>query len=392
MSEPALVLHVCGGGDAIGGVRQHLWSLAPHLQRLGLRVEIVFLGGGAALPETRERGIPASAIRKRGRGDLLAIRRLASRMRALRPAIVHTHTLSTNFYGRFAARLACVPWCVTTVHSFMGELLQHDATGRFGNRLLFWQNQLMNRFADRLVAVSEGVRERLLSGGLPAERVRLIRCGIDLDLAPQPGDAAAAARARLELSPSDWVIGNIARADPVKDQMALLEAALPLMQHDSSVKLVIVGDGRERSRLQARALAAGVEEQVRLPGRISEARTLTPGFDIYVISSRMEGVPLSMLEAMAACRPVVATRVGGIPEVIEEGLSGLLVTAMAPDRLREAILRLRHDDALAERLALGGRRRVEQMYDARTTSREMMGLYLELLEGAPPDRFGRTSE
>ena len=376
-------MHVCGGGAAIGGVRQHLWCLAPHLQRLGLRVEIVFLGEGAALAETAERGIHASAVRKRGRGDLLAIHRLARAMRARRPAIVHTHTLSTNFYGRFAAMLARVPRCVTTVHSFMGDLLQHDPTGRFGNRLLFWQNQCMNRFADRLVAVSEGVQERLLSNGIPPARIRLIRCGIDLDDVGEAGGSRAEVRQQLGLTPADWVIGNIARADPVKDQMTLLEAAIPMMQSDPSINLVIVGEGLERPELAARALAAGVEEQVRLLGRVSNARTLMPGFDVYVLSSRMEGVPLSMLEAMAARRPVVATRVGGIPEVVEDGLSGLLVPESAPERLRETIGLLRGDGALAERLAVGGRRRVEQVYDARATSRELADLYFELLDATP---------
>jgi glycosyltransferase involved in cell wall biosynthesis len=111
-----------------------------------------------------------------------------------------------------------------------------------------------------------------------------------------------------------------------------------------------------------------------------------PGFDAYVLSSRMEGVPLSMLEAMAARRPVVATRVGGIPEVVEDGTSGLLVPEAAPDQLREAIVRIREDRALAERLAVGGRRRVEETYDAKETSRELAYLYYELLNGSPEGR------
>jgi glycosyltransferase involved in cell wall biosynthesis len=374
---------VCAGGAAIGGVRQYLWGLVPHLERLGLRAEILFLGEGAALAEARERGISATAVKKQGRGDLIAIPRLAQVMRARRPAIVHTHTLSTNFYGRFAGMLARVPMCVTTVHSFMGDLLRHDPSGRFGNRLLYWQNQYMNRFAGRLVAVSKGVQDRLLSNGMPPERIRLIRCGIDLDA---PGLSSSDARRRLELDATDWVIGNVARAHPVKDQMSLLEAAIPLMRADSAVKLVIVGDGPEIPRLRARARSAGIDRQVRLPGRVPNARASMAGFDVYVLSSRMEGVPLSMLEAMAARRPVVATRVGGIPEVVEDGASGLLVPEAAPDRLREAIGRIREDRALAERLAAGGRRRAEQTYDARETSRELAGLYHELLSGSPEGR------
>jgi glycosyltransferase involved in cell wall biosynthesis len=374
-----VVVHVCDGGSAIGGVSQHLWSLVPRLQEFGFHVKVVFLGGGATLRETEARGIPSRAVKKRGRGDLLAVLRLARVLRELRASVVHTHTLSTNFYGRFAAVLARVPVRITSVHSFMADLLQHDPAGGIGNRLLFWQNQLMNRFVHRIVAVSPGVRDWLLTARVPADRIRVIRCGIDLNTL---GDALGA-REFLGLERTDWVIGNIARADPVKDQMALLEAAIPMMLSDSPVKLAIIGEGPERERLQARVRSAGVGQQVVLPGRIPDARSLMPAFDVFALSSRVEGVPLALLEAMAAHRPVVATRVGGIPDVVENGESGLLVPPGSPGPLAEAIARVRARPELAERLGAAGRLRVEQMYDVNKTGGEMADLYRELLDEIP---------
>jgi len=377
-SDVPLVIHIATGGEDVGGVTQHLWTLTPHLERSGFRVEVVFLGGGSLLQQARERGIDASAVRKRGRGDLLTIPRLSRLLRRRRPVLVHTHTLSTNFYGRFAALLAGVPKLVTTVHTFMGDLRRYDPRGRFGNRLLFWQNQRMNRFADRLVAVSAGVREWLLGVGVPGRKIRLIRCGIDLDEAGGSTLDRKAARGRLGLADGDWVIGNVARAYPVKDQAGLLEAAIPLLRGAPSAKLVIVGDGPELPSLRSRARSSGLEQQVVLTGDLPSARDIMPAFDVFVLSSRLEGIPLALLEAMAAERPVVATRVGGIPEVVVDGVSGLLVPPDSPEQLRAALARIRADADLASRLGLAGRRTVEQTYNAKRMGEETADMYREL--------------
>lgn len=379
-SDVPLVMHIATGGEEVGGISQHLWTLAPHLERSGFRVEVVVLGGGILLQQARERGIRASAVPKRGRGDLLAIARLSSLLRRRRPTLVHTHTLSTNFYGRFAALMAGVPRIVTTVHSFMGELRRYDPRGRLGNRLLFWQNQRMNRFADRLVAISAGVRQWLLDAGVPAHKIRLIRCGIDLGEAGGWASERKEARRLLGLGSDDWVIGNVARAHPVKDQAGLLEAAIPLLRGEPSAKLVIIGDGPERRRLQSRARSSGVEGQIVVAGELPNAREIMPAFDVFALSSRLEGIPLSLVEAMAAERPVVATRVGGVPELVVDGVSGLLVPPGSPEQLRAALARIRADGDLASRLGLAGRRTVEQTYDARRMGEATADMYRELLD------------
>ncbi len=159
----------------------------------------------------------------------------------------------------------------------------------------------------------------------------------------------------------------------------LLESAIPLLRSDAAARLVIVGDGPELPRLRSRLRSEGLEERAMLPGAVPQARRLVAGFDVFALSSRMEGIPLAILEAMAAWRPVVATDVGGVGEVVIDGSSGLLVPARTPDAMREALGRLRERPDLAASLGTAGRRVVEENYDVTVTSRQIADLYRELL-------------
>jgi glycosyltransferase involved in cell wall biosynthesis len=371
-----LVVHVAAGGESVGGVARHLVSVAPHLARQGFEVVLLFLGDGAAPELARSHGLRVEVVRKRGRGDVVTIWRLARVLRRLGPQVLHTHTLTSNFYGRFASLLERVPHRVTTVHSFMGELLQHDPHGRFGNRLLFWQNQYMNHSSARLIAISEGVLDWLRSEGAAESKLRLIHCGIDLSDEPAGRDEV---RTAWGVGTDEWLIGNVARAHPVKDQMTLLEGALPLLERDPRVRLAIVGEGPELPRLRARAVASPAAARVLLLGYLPEATRLMAAFDVFVLSSRMEGISLALLEAMAARRPVIATDVGGTREIIADGVSGLLAPPGSSERLGAALERLRSNPGLAARLGEAGRRVVEQEHDCRKTSGQIARLYRELL-------------
>ncbi len=380
--EPRPVIaHVIMGERTVGGVTAHVLGLAPHLARRGLEVEVVSIGSGVGAELAAARGIPTHVVPKHGRGDLLAISRLARLFRRRLPSLVHTHTLSSNFYGRSAARLARVPCQVTTVHSFMEELLRYDSGGGLGNQLLFRYNRRLSRTVDRLVAVSDRVRDWLLGWGLPAARVQVIRCGIDLDWRDSRAADRRAARQAWGLTDDHWVIGNVARAEPVKGQALLLTAAAPLLRDDPHSRLVIIGDGPERSRLLTQARAEGVSPRVLLPGAVPDAKRLAAGFDVFALSSHVEGIPLAMLEAMAVSVPVVATDVGGVSEVVTHEVSGLLVPAALPEALREALVRVRREIGLASRLAAAGRQVVEEQYDVTATSDRLADLYRELLAG-----------
>jgi glycosyltransferase involved in cell wall biosynthesis len=377
--ERLRVLHVAAGGNALGGVTHHLLSLVPRLEFHGFRAGVVCLQEGAATELLRSRGLPTYVAGKRGRGDLLTIPRLAALLRRLRPEIVHTHTLSTNFYGRAAARLARVPRRVTTVHTHMGELLRYDPRGAGGNRLLFGYNQRVTRRVDRVIAISESVRKWLLDSCVPAARLRLVRCGIPLPSDAQLADDRRRARAAWGFGEDCWVIGNVARAHPVKDQVTLLEAAAPLLRADADARLVIAGDGPELPRLRDRVAALSLDGRVKLLGPVPEGRALMSAFDVFALSSRLEGLPLAVLEAMAARRPVVATDVGGLSELVVPGASGLLVPAGSRDALRAALTQVRADADLARRFGEAGRRIVEEDYDEDRMAEGVAAVYREIL-------------
>ncbi len=374
-----LVVHIATGGNAVGGVAQHVCGLAPKLEARGFKVILVFLGEGATPEEARKQHLRVETVPKRRRADPFTLLQLSRLLKRLSPQLVHTHNLTSNFYGRIAARRAQVPHLITTVHGFMGDLLQYDKSGSLGNRFLFWHTRFTNKSIDKLVAVSERIKDWLLSTGLPPDRISVIRCGLDLRNIKSCREARRTARAQLGLTEEAWVIGNVARMDPVKNQVLLVEACLPLLRKDHNVKLAIIGEGPERSAIEVKVRAAQIEEQVLLPGLISNARCLMPAFDVLAISSRMEGIPLAMLEAMAASVPVVAAEVGSVSEVIEESVSGLLVPPGNSQLLTQAITKLYTDKLLSQRLGAAGRKAIEEKYDVEVTADLMAEVYREVL-------------
>ena len=175
------------------------------------------------------------------------------------------------------------------------------------------------------------------------------------------------------------MIGTVARLDPVKDLQSLFEALALVRQSLPAAHLLVVGDGPERGALEARAAQADLAGSIRFLGMRPDVKALLPAADLYVNSSISEGISLTILEAMASGVPVVATSVGGTPEVIDEG-AGVLVPARHPQRLAEAILRLAETPAARARLAAHGRQRVESLFTIQRMVAEYAHLYHRMLE------------
>jgi glycosyltransferase involved in cell wall biosynthesis len=195
-----------------------------------------------------------------------------------------------------------------------------------------------------------------------------------------PARATTADRtAALGVSPGDQVIGTISRLVWKRGHEELLEAAAIVTREEPSVKLAVVGDGPLRPALEARAAALGLNGGVRFLGAVPHAAGLLPHFDVFVLSSVWEGMSNSLLEAMAAGRPVVATRVGGNPEVVVDGETGLLVPPRDAPALAEAMLRLLRDRELARRFGDAAKRRVESHFTLEQMVGRMQELYDQLL-------------
>jgi glycosyltransferase involved in cell wall biosynthesis len=222
--------------------------------------------------------------------------------------------------------------------------------------------------------VSAELRRDMIREGFPASRVRVLHNGIDPGLAPTPL-ARAGARRALGVFDERLVIGAAGRLDPVKDFPTLIRAVARLRRDHPTAQLVIIGDGQERAALE-RFAADAAPDGVVFSGYRSDVRTLLPAMDLFANSSTHEGVSLTILEAMAAALPVIATRVGGTPEVVVGNETGLLVDAQNPDQLASALNTLALDPRRRRRMGEAGRLRMTARFSLDVMARAYVSAYL----------------
>jgi glycosyltransferase involved in cell wall biosynthesis len=293
--------------------------------------------------------------------------RLVRTIRSFRPDIVHTHLQSANLYGRLAAWLAGVPVIIATEHN-----VYHAKPQRY-IRVERW---LAGR-TQAIVAVSSEVR-RVLSAQLqlPLQSIQLIYNGVP-DRRPSVSGAAAYRR-RFAENDGPVVIGCVASLTPKKGHIVLLEAVAQLNAAGRWCTLAIAGDGPDRTALEAAARRLNVSGRVHFLGNISDVPDLLSSLDIFVLPSSVEGLPLALLEAMLARIPVIATRVGGVPEIVVDGSNGLLVDAGSAQQLADTIERLIASPVLRQQLATAGRETVLRDFTETTYLNRLSTLYTDL--------------
>jgi glycosyltransferase involved in cell wall biosynthesis len=308
---------------------------------------------GAWAAELAGRGIPVAALfRAPGFRPSLALR-IARVAAAHRADIIHCHQYSPFVYGALAALVRPGTRVVFTEHGRLS-----DAPASFKRRLA---NRIVAHLPASIFAVSFDLRRHMIAEGFPAPRVGVIWNGIDPG--PPPGERdRVEARCLLGIGAERLVVGTVARLDPVKDLPSLVFAFAALRRARPEALLAIVGDGPERPKIEAAAREAEVAADVLFTGQRADVRRILPAFDLFVNSSVSEGISLTILEAMAACLPVVATRVGGTPEVVKDGETGVLVPARDRASLGQALLDLAGAPKRARELGRAGRARVEKAF------------------------------
>lgn len=266
--------------------------------------------------------------------DFKALGTLVGLMRRERPQIVHTHTAKAGFVGRVAGRLAGVP---IVIHTYHGHVLNGYYSPR-KTQMLRRMEQGLALGTDHLVAVSEQVKRDLVSYGVAAgDKVSVIPLGFDL--APFAASARLRGQFRSEFGLGTRpLVGIVGRLFPIKNHHLFLEAAARIAQGEPEARFVIVGDGTLRGELEARARALGIAEHVVWTGWRQDTPAIYADLDVLVVSSDNEGTPVSAIEAMASGKPVVATRVGGLPDLIEDGVTGYLVPARDAAALANAVV------------------------------------------------------
>jgi sugar transferase (PEP-CTERM/EpsH1 system associated) len=301
------------------------------------------------------------------------ILRLASVLKSLAPEVVHTHDVGTLFYTGPAARRAGVPLVVHTEHG-------RADYPRFRHRLL---GRLAGRFARPFYCLTEDMASWVTSHRIvPREKIRLIFNGIDTARFLEPSDPEATRR-ELGIPAGVPVIGTVGRLNEIKRQDVLIRAFARVRERLIDAHLVLVGDGPMREPLGELAEELGLGGCVHFAGFRSHSAPYLKAMNVFALTSRSEGTPQAVLEALVVGLPVVASRVGGLPELIDHGRTGLLVEPGDEAELTDALLGLLSDLQRSRRLSEAGRLEVEARYDIRRMADEYHRDYLELLGSRP---------
>jgi sugar transferase (PEP-CTERM/EpsH1 system associated) len=322
--------------------------------------------------------VPIHELRRREGNDLKLVWDLYRLFRRERPWVVHTHAWGTLLEGLVAARMAGVP-CV--IHGEHGTLQLR----RYQARLQRWG---WGR-ATQVLSVSRRLSERMAAAtGFPADRIQTIQNGVDLSrFSPALRDDA---RQHLGLGPDDLVIGTAGRLVHVKDHASLIEALARLHQTGVPFTALIAGDGPLRGELEARLVTHHLTGHVRLLGRRFDIERIMAALDVFVLSSRSEGLSNTILEAMASGAAIVATDVGGAAELVDEGRTGLLVPCEDPAALAAALAALAGDPVRRRGMAAAARAKAEAEFSLAQMLSHYEALYLEV--GAGEARWSTSRE
>jgi glycosyltransferase involved in cell wall biosynthesis len=313
--------------------------------------------------------------------DAVAVRRLAQLIREERPEILHTHTAKAGAVGRMAALLAGDARPPIVVHTFHGHVLRgyFDPLTTLGFRTL---ERWLAHATTRLIAVSPEVRDDLVGLGVaPREKFAVIRLGIELgERVGIDGEARREMRRQLGVAPGAFVVGWVGRMTAVKRTEDVVRSFRELLDRGVDAYLCLVGDGPDRPRLERLAHELGVVRRCLFVGYQDDVAPYYEAIDALLLPSVNEGTPVSVIEALAAARPAVATRVGGVPDVIRDGVDGYLVPVGDAATLGARLAELASDPAKREAMGREGRSRVLERYAVSRLVDDVDRLYRELLD------------
>jgi len=373
----------------VGGPALHVAYLTSGLAERGYDTTLV--AGSIARGEESmafvadERGVKVEPLVELHREispvrDLRAMLRLAQVIRRERPTILHTHTAKAGAVGRIAALLTRDARPPIVVHTFHGHVLRgyFNRVATFGFRTL---ERWLARTTTALVAVSPEVRDDLVALHVaPASKFTVVRLGIDLGSRVDNDDTQRReTRRQMGLRESAFVIGWVGRMTAVKRTDAVVRTLQRLVERGVDAYVVLVGDGPDRDQLERHAHDLGVIRRCLFLGYQEDVARFYDAVDVLLLPSINEGTPVSVIEALAARRPAVATRVGGIPDVVRDGVDGFLVDSDDPDELAARLAELAADPELRARMGAAGRERVLERYAVDRLVDDIDQLYRRLL-------------
>lgn len=360
------ILHLISTGGYFGAENM-LVNLCTGLRDLGVPCVIgVFESNNnshlAVAERARKNSLPVILIPCRGRVDRKAVKTLQSHLLSQEFDILHSHGYKSSFYGWFATRRLNVS-LVATCHNWTRATTSLRIYA-------FLELLILKRF-QRVVGVSPEVVKILERAGISPERLRMIPNGVDIG------------KNGVETHPkdnNDLVVGTVGRLVEAKGFQNLLRAGPVIFREFPFVKFLIVGEGPFRSSLEKLSESLGIQSHVTFTGEQSEMARMYSSMDIFVLPSLNEGMPMTILEAMAAGKPVIASSVGGIPLLVRSGETGLLVEPGRVDSLQDALARLIKDPGLRTTLSDGGKALVRRTYSIQSMAHKYAELYGTLLQ------------
>ena len=352
-----------------GGAQEHVHSLVTRMDRDRYDVRVVSLSHGSSVRRLEKAGVEVTVIDEPD--DRVAVRALAELLAPLEPEIVHNHMFRAEVVGTRAALLLGEMGCkrpavISTIHSSRIRCVDDRAALRQLTPLM-----------DRLIVVSKAIERKIRDEGRFGTPVSLIYNGVDLQRYnhEQP---CCTLHEDYRIPDDSPIVGVVARLEAEKGHRTLIDAWPVVLAAHPEAWLLIVGEGSERNSLEAQAASLGISGQVVFTGRREDVPAVTAALDVAVLPSYREAQGLSVLEAMALSRPVVASNVGGIPEMIEDGVTGMLVPPGDCDALAAAIVRLLSDHPYSDMLARRGHDLVHDRFCIELMTSSIEAIYDEL--------------
>jgi len=367
MSETYTILYLANSGDIIGGGQISLLGLLKRLNRGKYHPVVVCPAVGSLYDELKRIGVETHIVRMntlRNLNFLLwvkTINRLVQLIKSKKIQIIHSNGSRATIFGGIAARLTKTPliWHVRIVNS---------------DKLL---DRLLARLASKIIVISKAVSRRFNWLKNKEDKIVLVYNGIDLEKF-KPNVGIRKVRGESLSSKTPMVV-TVGRLDWYKGHKYLLEAAEKIVQILPDARFLIVGDGEYRKRLENQVKQLNLDENVIFTGNRKDIPEILAGIDLFVLSSVSEGFGRAVAEAMACAKTVVATKAGGLSEVVEDGITGRLVSPKNSTALAEAIIELLKDKKKAENMGIAGRKRVEKLFSIERNVKSIEELYKKIL-------------
>ncbi|MFC1658644.1 glycosyltransferase family 4 protein [Candidatus Omnitrophota bacterium] len=346
---------------SFGGGENVFSQIAGRLNSDKYRVKFICLPGGFLEKRLRELEIPLIPVNFRSRFSVKVFLRLIKIMKSEKPDIVHSQGERVNFYARFAAKIARIPAIVSTIAAPVEEFNVNPIK----KAVYIISGHYSERLVDRFIAVSESMRAKLINRHkIKADKIVRIYNGVQVD-EYKHNQAGFLVRSELNIEGNAPLVGVIGRLVWEKGLPYFIQAAKRVLAYEPTARFLIVGEGPLRNRLKDLVKRLEIEKNIIFTGWRTDIKEIISTLDMLVLSSLREGMPLVVLEAMALAKPVVATDIEGLREVVINGSTGILVTPRNPDSLKDAIIHLLKDKVEASRMGIAGRKLVEDKFSLR---------------------------